>query len=165
MTGAFARIATPFQIAYYLEASDDGITLGEFRRVQPDARKPRHPLLREASTQINAYFARRLRRFDLPLSYRGTVLQMAAWDAVRELEFGVFVSYADVARAIDRPSAHRGVAAAMAKTPVDLLIPAHRVVGSDGQIRGCGPRSIRARLLRFERRPQTLCASIIKIAR
>jgi methylated-DNA-[protein]-cysteine S-methyltransferase len=91
-----------------------------------------------------------LRRFDLPLLLEGTPLQRAAWEAIYELEFGHFVSYADVARAIGKPHAHRAVATAMVKTPIDLLIPAHRVLGSDGRIKGAGARSVRARLARFE---------------
>jgi O-6-methylguanine DNA methyltransferase len=147
-----ATIPTPLGVSYYLEASADAITFGEFRRTRAPAPRPRHPLLREAQAQVRAYFARKLRWFDLPLALEGTPLQCAAWRAVAQLPFGHFVSYAEVARAINRPRAHRGVAAAMAKTPIDLLIPAHRVLGSDGRIRGAAPRSIRARLVALERR-------------
>ncbi|MBV8727763.1 MAG: methylated-DNA--[protein]-cysteine S-methyltransferase [Candidatus Eremiobacteraeota bacterium] len=145
-----ATIATPFGLAYYLEACDDAITFGSFKRTKRLTRTHTQPLLREAVSQIKAYFRRRLRRFDLPLSYGGTPLQHAAWSAICDLEFGHLVSYADVARAINKPHAHRAVAAAMAITPIDLLIPAHRVLGSDGRIKGAGPRSPRARLIRFE---------------
>jgi methylated-DNA-[protein]-cysteine S-methyltransferase len=114
-------------------------------------RKPSDSLLVEASAQVRAYFARRLRRFDLPFFLEGTPLQMAAWRAVASLCFGEFISYADVARAIGRPGAHRGVAAAMGATPLALFIPAHRVIGSDGRIKGADPKSVRARLAAFER--------------
>lgn len=117
-----------------------------FRRKATDA------LLLEAQEQVRAYFARRLARFDLPLHFAGTELRVAAWRAVATLRFGEFVSYADVARAIGRPAAHRAVAAAMSATPIDLFVPAHRVVGADGRVRGAAPGSPRARLVQFERR-------------
>lgn len=107
-------------------------------------------LLDEATRQLRAYFARRLRRFELPLAFDGTAFQIAVWDLVSRLETGELISYADVARAVGKPRAHRGVAMAMGRTPFDLLVPAHRVVGADGRIKGAGPHSMRRRLLRFE---------------
>jgi len=112
--------------------------------------KPADALLAEAVAQVRAYFAGQLRRFDLPLAFNGTAFQIDVWNAVASLSFGEFVSYADVARAIGKPLAHRGVAAAMAATPIDLFVPAHRVIGADGRVKGAVPRSVRLRLVEFE---------------
>ena len=113
--------------------------------------KPSDALLAEAREQVRAYFSRRLKRFDLPLLFGGTPFEVAAWRAVAALAFGEFVSYADVARAIGKPLAHRGVARAMTRAPLDLLVPAHRVIGADGRIKGAGRGSLRVRLAAFER--------------
>ena len=134
-----------------IEAAGDTIVAAEFKPGQrPSRTTPRLAVLREARAQLSAYQKRRLRRFDLPLVFNGTPFQISVWQAVAELETGELVSYADVARAVGSPRAHRGVAMAMGKTPIDLFVPAHRVIGADGHIKGAGPNSLRRRLLAFE---------------
>ena len=155
--GSPARLRIPAAWSWDLLVETDGraIVASAFvpGRRSPQA-KPADALLADAAEQVRAYFKRRLRRFDLPLDPVGTPFQRAVWTVVADLSFGEFVSYADVARAVGRPLAHRGVAAAMRGTPVDLFIPAHRVVGSDGRVRGAGSHSMRARLVAFERPPK-----------
>ncbi|HZT11348.1 MAG TPA: methylated-DNA--[protein]-cysteine S-methyltransferase [Candidatus Baltobacteraceae bacterium] len=144
-------IATPLGAALIVRSSGDAIVAARFvRRAAGSALRPRDAVLREAAAQVRAYFARRLRRFDVPLDLRGTPFQLDVWRFVAGLEAGEIVSYSDVARLIGRARAHRGVAAAMCRTPIDLFVPAHRVVGADGTVRGAGPGSMRRRLLAFE---------------
>ncbi len=146
------RVPTPLRRDLLIVGNGAAILASDFVAPKPARQgKPRDTLLVEAAAQVNAYFKRRLRRFDLPLSLQGTPLQIDAWRAVVSLCFGELVSYADIARAIGRPLAHRGVASAMARTPLDLLIPAHRVIGADRRIKGATPRSVRFRLAQFER--------------
>ena len=145
------RISTPLGRDLLIVGNGEAILASKFVAPRRGAPKPSDALLAEASAQVRAYFRRRLARFDLPLAFEGTPFQIAAWHAVATLAFGEFVSYADVARAIGRPLAHRGVAKAMTLAPLDLLVPAHRVIGADGRIKGAGPRSMRLRLAAFER--------------
>ncbi|HZY98990.1 MAG TPA: methylated-DNA--[protein]-cysteine S-methyltransferase [Candidatus Baltobacteraceae bacterium] len=134
------------------------------RRRAPAARRDVDPLLLEAAAQVRAYFARRLRRFDLPLKFEGTPFSRAVWECVAGLSFGEFVSYADVARAIGRPLAHRGVAMAMGRTPIDLFVPAHRVVGADGRVKGATPGGPRTALVAFERKGRALARGKVPMA-
>jgi methylated-DNA-[protein]-cysteine S-methyltransferase len=145
------RVGTPLRRDLLILGTEQAIVASKF---VPPARgggsRPSDALLAEAGAQVRAYFERRLKRFDLPLALEGSAFQIAVWHAVASLSFGQFVSYADVARAVGKPFAHRGVAAAMALTPLDLLIPAHRVIGADGRIKGAGQASVRFRLAEFE---------------
>jgi methylated-DNA-[protein]-cysteine S-methyltransferase len=155
-----ADIITPLGVSLRVTASPLALHAASFvsrRRPRPVPRN--HALLCEAAAQVRAYFARRLRAFDIPLHLEGTQLQRDVWHMVAALRFGQIVSYGDVARALGHPLAHRGVAAAMRLTPVDLFIPAHRVVGADGRVRGCAPTALRARLLAFERASGTASRS------
>lgn len=146
------HVATPLGIALRLVSNGSAIVESDFVHAKPHARAPaaRDALLTEASAQVAAYFRKRLHRFDLPLAFSGTPFQIAVWRLVSQLEAGELISYGEVARAIGHPLSHRGVAAAMGKAPLDLFIPAHRVVGADGRIKGSAPGSMRRRLLAFE---------------
>lgn len=143
-------IPTPLGVSLAVACDERAVVSAEFVRRQSERKRYAHPLLREAARQVNAYFRRRLLRFDLPLHFEGTPFQTDVWNYVSRLETGEIISYSDLARAVGRPKAHRGVAAAMGLTPIDLFVPAHRVVGADGSVRGAGPGSLRRRLLLFE---------------
>ncbi len=139
-------------VALEVAADERGIVASRFRttRGARAAGRITDPLLREAAEQVGAYFRRTLTRFDLPLHFEGTPFQVATWRLVSELAFGEVVSYGDVARAIGHPLSHRGVAAAMGASPFALFVPAHRVIGSDGKVKGSAPNALRRRLLAFE---------------
>lgn len=95
-----------------------------------------HPLLRELQCQLNAFFDKQLREFDLPLAPAGTPFQQQAWKALQAIPYGETRSYKAQAAAIGKPKAMRAVALANARNPISLVIPCHRVIGSDGALRG-----------------------------
>ncbi|HZZ65671.1 MAG TPA: methylated-DNA--[protein]-cysteine S-methyltransferase [Candidatus Baltobacteraceae bacterium] len=145
------QLPTPFGLYLAVRANEASIVASSFVRSGSGSRiSTRHALLREAAAQVRAYFAKRLACFDLPLQLDGTDFQRAAWEFVARLHTGEIISYSDVARNIGAPRGARGVAAAMARSPLALFIPAHRVVGADGTVRGAGRGSMRRRLLQFE---------------
>lgn len=143
-------IATPIKTTLVVDSNGTSIVAARFSARPVSAPLPADDVLREAKRQVDAYFRKRLLRFDLPLHFEGTDFQNDVWRFVAGLEFGQLISYGDLARLVARPRAHRGVAAALRCTPIDLFVPAHRVVGSDGSVRGAGPNSVRRRLLAFE---------------
>jgi len=96
------------------------------------------PLLLDAADQLRAYFAGELRRFDLPLSPRGTAFQHRVWDAVAAIPYGATATYSEVAASIGSPRACRAVGAANGRNPLPLIVPCHRVIGSTGGLTGYG---------------------------
>ena len=95
-------------------------------------------LLDEAAWQLGEYFAGARMAFDLPLDLQGTPFQRQAWLALAESPYGETVSYAEQAVRLGRPSAVRAVGAANGRNPVPIVLPCHRVVGSDGSLTGFG---------------------------
>ena len=93
--------------------------------------------LRAARDQLDAYFAGRLRVFDLPLDPGGTAFQQAVWTQVQAVPYGETTTYRDVAAALGGgPGLSRAVGATNARTPIPIVMPCHRVVGSDGRLTG-----------------------------
>jgi methylated-DNA-[protein]-cysteine S-methyltransferase len=108
---------------------------------------------REAIRQLNAYFAGSLRQFDLPLAPEGTPFQQRVWGALREIPYGETVSYGAIARRIGKPAAVRAVGAANGRNPLAIVVPCHRVIGSDGRLVGYGGGlPAKSLLLELERR-------------
>lgn len=99
---------------------------------------PHHALLRRAARQLDEYFAGQRRTFDLPLdlAVRGTAFQRDVWQALLDIRYGSTSSYGQHAQQIARPRAVRAVGAAIGKNPVSIVVPCHRVVGSNGALTG-----------------------------
>jgi len=95
-------------------------------------------LLQEPMRQLRAFFAGELQRFDLPLAPQGTEFQRRVWDALLEIPFGETMSYGELARRLGNPTASRAVGLANGSNPIAIIIPCHRVIGSNGKLTGYG---------------------------
>lgn len=113
----------------------------------------RDPLLEQAAQQIDAYLAGTRTQFDLPLSlHLGTAFQQSVWQALLDIACGQTLGYAALAQRLGQPRAVRAVAAAVGRNPLSLVVPCHRVLGSDGSLTGyAGGLERKAALLQLER--------------
>jgi methylated-DNA-[protein]-cysteine S-methyltransferase len=100
-----------------------------------------------AARQLDAYFAGRLTEFDLPLALAGTDFQRKVWAGLRDIPYGRTVSYGELAARIGSPAASRAVGLANGRNPVAIVVPCHRVIGSDGSMTGYGGGLDRKRFL------------------
>ncbi|MFI1721413.1 methylated-DNA--[protein]-cysteine S-methyltransferase [Streptomyces sp. NPDC020489] len=106
----------------------------------------------EAVDQLTAYFEGELKEFTLELHLGGTPFQREVWQQLRRIPYGETRSYGDLAAALGRPGASRAVGLANGKNPIGIIVPCHRVVGSDGSLTGYGGGLERKqRLLDLER--------------
>jgi len=140
----------------------DGLTCINFQdgteAVNPQAGWLEQPsALADAAEQLEAYFRGELRQFDLPLAPQGTAFQLQVWQAMREIPYGQTVTYAELARRVGRPQAARAVGGASSRNPLPVVVPCHRVVGSDGSLTGyAGGLHLKQALLELEHLPETL---------
>ncbi|GAA3819542.1 methylated-DNA--[protein]-cysteine S-methyltransferase [Streptomyces phyllanthi] len=106
----------------------------------------------EATEQLRAYFAGELMEFTLPLHLTGTPFQRSVWEQLRRIPYGETRSYGQLADALGNPKASRAVGLANGRNPIGVIVPCHRVVGTDGNLTGYGGGLDRKRrLLDFER--------------
>ena len=92
----------------------------------------------DAVEQLNAYFTAGRTTFDLPLALHGTDFQRQVWEQLVTVSFGQTVAYQFIADAIGKPQAVRAVGAANGQNPISIIVPCHRVIGSNGQLTGYG---------------------------
>lgn len=113
---------------------------------------PETALLMEAARQLDAYFAGTLTTFDLPLRMEGTAFRMQCWEALCTIPYGETISYGEQARRIGNPKAVRAVGGANHHNPISIVVPCHRVIGTDGTLTGYGGGlGIKSWLLAHER--------------
>jgi methylated-DNA-[protein]-cysteine S-methyltransferase len=130
---------------------------GDHDRMDGLVRDDRHSVLVETERQLNEYFAGNRREFDLPLDMRGTHFQKSVWEALLAIPFGETRSYGQIARQLGNANATRAVGAANGQNPIPIVVPCHRVIGSNGTLTGFGGGlETKARLLSLEQRGQTL---------
>lgn len=146
--GQLTLVANDVALLAVLWENDDPYRV----RVGQSAERCDHSILNEVTEQLAAYFAGRLRAFNVPLHFRGTEFQKSVWAALMAIPFGETRSYAEIARAIGRPSAVRAVGAANARNPISIIVGCHRVIGSDGALTGfAGGLDAKRYLLALER--------------
>ena len=95
-----------------------------------------HPLVERCKAQLEEYFQGRRQTFDVALAPQGTTFQQRVWLQLREIAYGETCSYATISNGIGSPKSHRAVGAANGRNPLSIVVPCHRVIGSNGQLTG-----------------------------
>jgi O-6-methylguanine DNA methyltransferase len=148
-------------------ARDDGLVMceyenpvrlpGQLDRMRAlfgaDAVPGEHPILAQTQQELSEYFDGARELFTIPLVLDGTPFQTAVWNALFEIPFGVTTSYERIATRVGRPGAARAVGRANGDNRIAIIVPCHRVIGSDGNLTGYGGGMQRKRrLLNLEQR-------------
>jgi len=140
------------RIAFQTDESADPVI--DLKQKYPEsAIRENHEVNREATDQIREYLDGKRTAFYLPLELNGTPFQKKVWDAVVCIPYGQTRSYGEIACAIDNPKSCRAVGNANNKNPLPIIIPCHRIIGSDGSMTGYGGgMPIKKKLLELEKR-------------
>ncbi len=116
-------------------ASDQGVLSVQF---ESQAQHPKHSngLTNDCIHQLQAYFDGELKNFTVALEQNGTAFQRQVWHALTEVPYGQTASYLDVAERINNPKAIRAVGSANGRNPIAIIVPCHRIIGSNGTLTG-----------------------------
>jgi len=119
---------------------------------KPDGFEKREtPLIKEAAKQLDKYFNKKLKSFDLPLILHGTEFQTKVWKALQKIPYGETRSYGELAKLTGNPKASRAVGMANNRNPAAIIVPCHRVIGHDGSLTGyAGGLELKRNLLDLE---------------
>lgn len=145
--GELKLVATERGLAAILWENDDPKRV----RLTPLKEDRNHPVLLEVERQLSDYFAGKLKQFSLKFDPVGTDFQKAVWDALSTIPFGETRSYAQIAIQIGHPKAVRAVGAANGRNPLSIVVPCHRVIGTNGKLTGfAGGLAVKEVLLKLE---------------
>jgi len=145
--GKLTLVASDRGLAAVLWENDDPKRV----RLSPLTERKEHRVLLAAERQLSEYFAGKRKNFSLKFDCVGTEFQKEVWQALATIPFGETRSYGEIARQIKRPKAVRAVGAANGKNPISIIVPCHRVIGSNGKLTGfAGGLKTKAFLLKLE---------------
>lgn len=151
----YSMIDSPFG-PVCLVGTEQGVIRVDFQRgdrpVQPDPTWQEHTgQLDLAQQQLQEYFQGQRRQFTLPVASAGTPFQQRVWHELQGIPFGMTLTYREVAQRLGMPGAARAVGHANSRNPIAIVIPCHRLIGSDGQLRGyAGGLALKRCLLQHE---------------
>ena len=109
---------------YYREVEDSWV------------RGPKHPVVRQTAREMEEYFAGKRKEFDVPLAAEGTPFQASVWKAISSVKYGASITYTELARRAGHPDAVRAAGTATGRNPITIIVPCHRILGSDGTLTG-----------------------------
>lgn len=118
-----------------IRATGHGITHILFVDTQVEPARP-NPLTDQCKAQLKEYFQGLRQTFDVSLTPEGTAFQQKVWMQLRQVPYGKTCSYATISTGIGSPKSHRAVGAANGRNPLAIIVPCHRVIGSNGQLTG-----------------------------
>jgi len=158
-------------VAYYespiglleVKGGENGVTAVNFvgardPKAAPGGKKALPAALAECLVQLGEYFRGERRAFSVKLDLRGTDFQRRVWKELRAVRFGKTTTYKELAKAVGSPAGTRAVGGANHRNPVSIIVPCHRVIGSDGRLTGYGGGLWRKDwLLRHEGNDLSLC--------
>lgn len=130
-------IYTYGNISLAIGTGDDRLLALDFIPNQ-SATKPRSPLEQLIKQQLDEYFKGKRQSFQIPLRFAGTPFQVTVWNALLDIPYGKTETYGQLAARIGRPKAYRAVGNALNRNPIGIIVPCHRVLGSDGSLTGFG---------------------------
>jgi len=124
-------IKTPMGVLA-IEASDEGVT--SLTWTKSEGKTEKHPIIAQAVNELSGYFAGKLKEFDVPLDIEGTAFQCKVWAAMGDVPYGKTVTYGALAKKLKTSA--RAVGGACGANPVPVIVPCHRIVGSDNKLTG-----------------------------
>jgi len=132
---------------------EDKITGVQFGEAKEIYNYEENAVIKEAARQLKEYFAGKRKMFDLPLSLEGTKFQVAVWRALQDIPYGETKSYKEIANSIGNAKACRAVGMANNRNKIAIIIPCHRVIGTNGALIGyAGGLDVKEQLLALEKR-------------
>ncbi|NVK56757.1 MAG: methylated-DNA--[protein]-cysteine S-methyltransferase [Alteromonadaceae bacterium] len=145
MSQALSYLESPCGVIA-MSADEHGLTSVAFVEHTSQAENP-SAVTRRCSSQLSAYFAGTLTSFDLPLNPQGTAFQQRVWKQLSAIAYGSTASYGTIAKRLGQPTASRAVGMANGKNPLAIIVPCHRVIGSNGTLTGYAGGLSRKRFL------------------